>query len=63
MRILKKYSENNLVINVSHNLQQVKKYSDRIIEIEDGKIKSDKLIKKIKPSLIKKERKSKKKYY
>lgn len=60
MRILKKYSENNLVINVSHNLQQVKKYSDRIIEIEDGKIKSDKLIKKIKPSLIKKERKSKK---
>lgn len=59
MKILKKYSENKLVINVSHNPQQVNKYSDRIIEIEDGKIKSDKCSKKIKNSLVIKERKSK----
>lgn len=46
MNILKKYSENHLVIMVSHNLQLVKKYSDRIIEISEGRIISDKVIKK-----------------
>ena len=59
MSILKKYSESKLVINVSHNLQLVNKYSDRIIEIEDGRIKSDRIVKKVKNSLIKKERKNK----
>lgn len=59
MSLLKEYSKEHLVINVSHNLQQVNKYSDRIIEIEDGKIKSDKYSKKDTHHLIKKERKIK----
>lgn len=41
MKIIKKISEKRLVILVSHNLQLVKKYSDRIIEIVDGKIIKD----------------------
>ena len=41
MKIIKKISEKRLVILVSHNLQLVKKYSDRIIEIVDGKIVKD----------------------
>ena len=41
MKIIKKISEKRLVILVSHNLQLVKKYSDRIIEIADGKIIKD----------------------
>ena len=46
MDILKEYSKNHLVILVSHNPQLVNKYSDRIITIADGRIKSDKNIKK-----------------
>ena len=38
---LKEYSKSHLVIMVSHNLHIVNKYSDRIIEISDGRIKSD----------------------
>ena len=41
MKTIKKISEKRLVILVSHNLQLVKKYSDRIIEIVDGKIVKD----------------------
>lgn len=41
MKIIKKISEKRLVILVSHNLQLVKKYSDRIIELVDGKIIKD----------------------
>lgn len=44
MELIKRISENTLVIMVSHNLQIVKKYSDRIIEISDGKIVKDELI-------------------
>ena len=39
--ILKKISKEKLVIVVSHNLQQIKNYSDRIIEIADGKVIND----------------------
>ena len=46
MDILKEYSKNHLIILVSHNPQLVNKYSDRIITITDGIIKSDKNIKK-----------------
>ena len=38
---LKKISKTRLVIVVSHNLQQMKEYSDRVIEISDGKIIND----------------------
>lgn len=38
MELLSKISKSRLVIMVSHNLQCVKQYSDRIIEISDGKI-------------------------
>lgn len=41
MELLKKISKSRLVIMVSHNLQLVDKYSDRIIEISDGKIVND----------------------
>lgn len=46
MDILKGISKTRLVLIVSHNLQLVKEYSDRIIEISDGKIISDKIINK-----------------
>ena len=41
MELLSKISKTKLVIIVSHNLQLVEKYSDRIIEISDGKIIND----------------------
>lgn len=46
MEILKDYSKNHLIILVSHNPHLVHKYSDRIISIVDGRIKSDKNNKK-----------------
>lgn len=39
--ILKRISKTRLVIVVSHNLQQVREFSDRIIELSDGKIIND----------------------
>ena len=51
MKIIKKISEKRLVILVSHNLQLVKKYSDRIIEIVDGKIVKDINKKEIKENI------------
>ncbi len=41
MDILKKISENRLVIMVTHNPELAKEYSTRIIELKDGKIISD----------------------
>ena len=46
MDILKEYSKDHLIILVSHNPHLVNKYSDRIITIADGRIKSDKNVKK-----------------
>lgn len=41
MEILRDISKTALVIVVSHNLQLIEKYSDRIIEISDGKVIND----------------------
>ncbi len=41
MKILKKLSKRILVIMVSHNQEQIEKYSDRKIVLDEGKIKSD----------------------
>ena len=41
MKILKDLSKHKLVIVVTHNQELAKKYATRIIEIKDGKIKSD----------------------
>ena len=46
MEILKTYSSKHLVIMVSHNLQLTNNYSDRVIELSNGRVKSDKNIKK-----------------
>ncbi len=55
MRILKEKSQKILIILVSHNLELVQKYSDKIVEIRDGKIVNDKSI-FVYDSLAKKER-------
>ena len=39
--ILKEISKEKLVIVVSHDIESAKTYADRIVEIEDGKIKND----------------------
>ena len=44
LELLKKISKDRLVIIVSHNLPLVEQYSDRIIELSDGKIVFDKVI-------------------
>lgn len=44
MEILKSQSKNRLVILVSHNLQLVKNYSDRIIKLSDGNVVADSII-------------------
>ena len=41
MTLLKKLSKNHLVIMVTHNREYANTYSDRIIELKDGKIISD----------------------
>ena len=41
LEVLKKLSQDRLVIIVSHNLDDAKKYADRIIELADGEIVSD----------------------
>lgn len=41
--LLKKLSKDKLVIVVSHDVENAKKYGDRIIELQDGCIKSDTL--------------------
>lgn len=41
MNLLKKLSKSKLVIVVSHNLELANQYADRIIELQDGKVKSD----------------------
>lgn len=52
MNILKKISEKRLVIIVSHNLQLVNTFSDRIISISNGKIAYDKKINDIKDNTL-----------
>ena len=47
MDILKVLSKKYLIIIVSHNLELVNQYSDRIIYMEDGKIVDDKMINQI----------------
>lgn len=42
LKILKKISKNNLVVIVSHNLDDAYTYGDRIIELKDGAVASDK---------------------
>lgn len=59
MKLLKKVSNKCLVIVVSHNLQLSKKYSDRIIEISNGRVRSDVIIQKHKNEEIKKEKNKK----
>lgn len=46
MEILKEISLRKVVIVVSHNKKLIEKYSDRIIELDDGKIVNDRLINK-----------------
>lgn len=41
MNLIKKISKKRLVIMVTHDEELAKKYSDRIIKIKDGKVKSD----------------------
>ncbi len=48
MDLLKMFSQSCLVILVSHNLDLVHRYSDRIITLNDGRIIEDKLIHEIK---------------
>ena len=40
-RLLKRLSENSLVIIVSHDVESAKPYADRIITLRDGKIEQD----------------------
>lgn len=47
MDILKQASKKKLVIVVSHNKELVSKYSDRIIEMREGRIINDQVINKI----------------
>ncbi len=42
MKELRRISKEKLVLLVSHNMELVNKYSDRIIELKDGKVISDK---------------------
>ncbi len=41
MDLLKKISEDKLVVIVSHNLTEAERYADRIVELADGRIISD----------------------
>lgn len=41
--LLKELSKEKLVVIVSHNLDETQKYADRIIELADGKVVSDRL--------------------
>ena len=47
MQVIKQISKDKLVIMVTHNLELAKKYSTRIVEISDGKVKSDNAIEKV----------------
>ena len=46
MELIKQISKEKLVIMVTHNLELAKKYSTRIIEISDGRVKSDTMLEK-----------------
>ncbi len=59
MELLSSISKSRLVIMVSHNLQIVKEYCNRIIEISDGSIINDYLNKKFESELCKEQEKYK----
>lgn len=48
MEILKTFSEDRLVVIVSHNVSLINKYADRVITIKDGKIENDETINDLK---------------
>ncbi len=47
--VLKKYSENHLIIAITHNTAEIDKYGDRVITLDKGKIVDDKRISRKKP--------------
>lgn len=47
MRLLKKISENKLVLLVTHNFEEAKPYVTRNVVMEDGNIKDDQLLKEV----------------
>lgn len=53
IEILKKVAKDKLVILVTHNVEQVKKEATRIIEMQDGKVIKDDVIKKIENNITK----------
>ena len=57
MDILKEYAKEHLIILVSHNPHLVRKYSDRIISIADGRIKSDRINNQVKKTNYQKQKK------
>lgn len=46
LELLKKLSQNMLVLIVTHDTERVKNYADRVVKINDGKIESDLVLKK-----------------
>ena len=62
MKILKQLSNDRLVIVVSHNLDLVEQFSDRIITLHDGKIILDQYRNEIKDSNFKKQKINKRKF-
>ncbi len=48
MKLLYEISKNKLVIIVTHNKEQVEEYATRLIQMHDGRILEDKVIKKVK---------------
>ena len=55
MNLLKKISKSTLVIVISHNLQLVDDFSDRIVELSDGKVINDYYKNKIESAKIDKD--------
>ncbi|HBF67850.1 MAG TPA: hypothetical protein DDW20_00810 [Firmicutes bacterium] len=62
MDILKELSKQKLIIFVSHNLEFVNRYADRIIELSDGNIVKDKIVNNVdsKTNIFKNKRELKK---
>ena len=55
MKILKELSKEHLVILVTHNIDLANEYSDRVININDGKIEDNNIVKEdSEPKIIKK---------
>lgn len=58
MDMLKDYAKEHLVIVVTHDIALAHKYADRLIEIDDGKIISDKTLSENKPLIKHKKHKA-----